>query len=201
MDTDIKSIYDFWFGETLADPDARNRNRLWFMGGSTVDGQIRDQFEPLVVQARSHQLDHWTQSPRGSTALIILLDQFPLNIYRGTAGAYSSEQYSVDICLRGLAIGQDRRLSYFERAFFYLPLQHSESREHQQMSLKYFTALRDEAPQTYANQAEATLKYALNHKAIVDRFGRYPHRNRVLGRESTAEEIAYLNQGGATYGQ
>lgn len=201
MNIDIRSIYDFWFGEILADPDAKNHNKLWFMGGKAVDAQIRDQFESLVVQARSQLLDHWTQSPRGSTALIILLDQFPLNIYRGDARAYASAKQCVDVCLNGIANGQDSQLSFFERAFFYLPLQHSESAEHQQLSIEHFTALRDRAPQGNMDNAEASLKSAIGHKAIVDRFGRYPHRNKVLGRESTPEEIAYLEQGGATFGQ
>ncbi len=201
MNSDIGSIYDFWFGDNPTDLDAKKRNKLWFMGGVKIDSQIRAQFEPLIVRAGSRQLDHWRQWPQGSTALIILLDQFPLNIYRGDSRAYACEQYGVDVCLRGIADGQDRELSFFERAFFYLPLEHSESREHQRLSIKYFTALRDEAPERYADEAGTTLKYALDHKAVVDRFGRYPHRNKVLGRESTADEIAYLKQGGATYGQ
>jgi len=201
MKADIESIYNFWFGGDLSNLDSKKRNKLWFMGGKTVDERIRDRFESLVVRARSRELDHWTKCPRGTTALIILLDQFPLNIYRGDSRAYASEQYSVELCLRGIANGQDRQLSYFERAFFYLPLEHSESPQHQQLSIKYFTALRDEAPERYVDDAEATLKYAIDHKAIVDQFGRYPHRNKVLGRESSADEIAYLRQGGATYGQ
>ena len=197
----IESVYDFWFGDCANDLAAGNRNALWFMGGDAVDQAIREQFEPLVLQACARQLDHWKQTARGSVALIVLLDQFPLNIYRGDARAYTSEQHSVEVCLEGIAHGQDRSLSFYERLFFYLPLEHSESSEHQRLSLQHFTALRDQAPPQCRDEAEAALTFAIDHKAIIDRFGRYPHRNKALGRVPTEEECTWLAGGGATFGQ
>ena len=201
MNEHIRSIYDFWFGDILTNPDAEDRNKLWFMGGEEVDNAIRDQFEPLLLAAQSGQYDDWQHSAQGSMALIILFDQFPLNIYRGDARAYATEQRSVAVALQGIEKGQDRELSFFERAFFYLPLEHSESPEHQVLSIKHFTELRDEAPPALKEAATSVWQYAVDHKATIDQFGRYPHRNKVLGRESTAAEVAYLEGGGATYGQ
>lgn len=201
MDAEIDAIYTYWFGDLLTNPDAESRNELWFMGGQTVDNEIRERFGPLVERALAGELDAWTDTPRGSTALIILLDQFPLNIYRGQARAFDGEQRAVDVCLAGIAAGQDQTLSFDERAFFYLPLEHSEHDEHQELSVRYFTQLLEDAPAHKKEGAQYTLQYAIDHKAIVDQFGRYPHRNRVLGRASTEEELAYLADGGATYGQ
>lgn len=201
MQTQIDAIYHFWFGDMLTNPDAADRSQFWFMGGETVDSQIREQFSGLAEQAQSGALADWQATARGSLALIILLDQFPLNIYRGEARAYTSEQYAVSICLDGIANGQDRALSFNERVFFYLPLEHSENAEHQLLSLQHYTALRDEAPTHLKAKAEGNLTYAVDHKTIIDQFGRYPHRNKALGRTSTAEEIAFLEGGGATFGQ
>ena len=201
MNEQIKAIYDFWFGDSLTNPDAEDRSKFWYMGGEDVDRQIRRQFESLLPQAEAGKLDSWKETSQGSLALIILLDQFPLNMYRRDPRAYAYEQQSVAVCLQGVAKGQDRGLTFHERVFFYLPLEHSESVEHQELSLKYFTQLRDEAPEHLKAAAEGTLKFAVDHKATIDQFGRYPHRNKALGRESTAEEIAYLEGGGATYGQ
>ncbi|MEM7208738.1 MAG: DUF924 family protein [Pseudomonadota bacterium] len=201
MNSDIKSIYEFWFGDILDNPEAENRSALWFMGGEEVDSEIMEKFGHLVDQAQRNELDHWGETPQGSTALIILLDQFPLNIFRGQAAAFASEQHSVEIALQGIETGQDAQLSYHERVFFYLPLEHSESQEHQELSIKYFAQLRDEAPAHLREDADGVLQYAVDHKKIIDEFGRYPHRNRALGRESTQEEKAYLKGGGATFGQ
>lgn len=201
MNDQQKAIYDFWFGDLLTNPDAEDRSAFWYMGGEKVDRDIRERFEHLVIKAQSHELDSWRETAPGSLALIILLDQFPLNIYRGDARAYASEQYSVSICLDGIAKGQDRELGFHERVFFYLPLEHSEDADHQELSLKYFTQLTEEAPDDMKDAAKGTLQYAIDHKATIDQFGRYPHRNKALGRVSTPEEIAYLEGGGATYGQ
>ncbi|MEM7293790.1 MAG: DUF924 family protein [Pseudomonadota bacterium] len=201
MKDSIEEIYQYWFGDILDNPNAEDRSQLWYRGGPEVDNDIRNKFEHLILQAQSRRIDDWANTARGSTALIILLDQFPLNIYRGDPRAFASEQHSVDIALAGIATGQDRELSFHERVFFYLPLEHSESAEHQVLSIQYFTQLRDEAPEHLREAAQGTLQYAIDHKEIVDRFGRYPHRNKALGRVSTPEEIQYLEDGGATYGQ
>ncbi len=201
MNSEIQRIYDFWFGDIVSNPRAESRHALWYMGGEAVDTDIRNQFEALVQQAQAGELADWQQTAQGSTALIILLDQFPLNMYRGEARAFASEQHSVAVCLSGIENGQDRALSFYEKTFFYLPLEHSEAAQHQQLSIKYFTQLRDEAPPAHRQAGEAALEFAISHKAIVDRFGRYPHRNKALGRVSTAAEIAWLESGGETYGQ
>ena len=201
MNNQIQLVYDFWFGDILTNPNAKDRNSFWYMGGKAVDQQIHEQFEPLVLLAQAMKLEDWKQSAEGSMALIILLDQFPLNMYRGEKRAYATEQHSVDVCLHGITNKQDKMLSFYERTFFYLPLEHSESAEHQELSIQHYTALYEEAEDRYKNPAQNALQYAIDHKAIIDQFGRYPHRNRVLGRESTKEEIKYLEEGGATYGQ
>lgn len=197
----IEQVYDFWFEDVLTNPRAKERSSFWFMGGEAVDSAIYDQFEPHVLQAQAGELAHWQDTAQGSTALIILLDQFPLNIYRGQARAFASEQHSVEVCLQGIEKGQDQGLSFYERVFFYLPLEHSEDLQHQVLSIQYFTTLRNEAPPQYREKAESTLAFAVNHKAIIDRFGRYPYRNKALKRTSSAQETAWLAAGGPTYGQ
>lgn len=180
MESEYRPVLDFWFRELTP--------RQWFNeGGPELDALVRARFGSLVEQARRGAKDHWAASPRGRLALIIVLDQFPRHVYRGAPEAYASDGTAQRLAREGIEARVDEQLNVAERQFFYLPLMHAEDRDVQAQSVERFTALRDEM--------EAVLGFALGHRDIVARFGRFPHRNAILKRESTAEEAAFLASG------
>jgi uncharacterized protein (DUF924 family) len=194
----IDEIHHYWFGELVDGRPRENRFPLWFGGGDAVDAEIRQRFESSLLAAEAGELDGWADSPRGRLALILLLDQFPLNIYRRLARAYDFEAQAIEHCLTGLDTRQDEGLSFFERMFFYMPLEHAEDLALQERCVSLFQQLYDA---DLREQAQDALDYAREHRDIITRFGRFPHRNRVLGREPTQAELDWLASGGATYGQ
>ena len=197
---EFEDVLTFWFGGlNEGEPVPSGRFDLWFGGAGTTDLQIRDCFAAEVDRAGRGAYDAWSVSPRGSLALIILLDQFPRNIFRGSPRAYAFDEKARDFCLRGMAAGQDRELITVERAFFYLPLEHAEDSALQQLSVAAFAKLFREAPDSLKETCRGFLDYAERHRAVIDRFGRFPHRNMSLSRTSTAEEEAFLREPGSTF--
>ncbi|WP_305043259.1 DUF924 family protein [Geoalkalibacter sp.] len=193
-------ILHFWFagleGEGVPPPE---RLRFWFNGGEQVDGLIRERFAQVVERAGMGEFDDWRQTPRGSLALLVLLDQFPRNMYRDSARAYAYDPKALEICTAGLNIGQDQALNLVERAFFYLPLEHAEDLAMQERSVALFAQLLAEAPPVLREVCSGFYDYALRHQAVIARFGRFPHRNRALGRVSTAAEEEFLRQPGSSF--
>ncbi len=201
-----EEILAFWFGSlpTTA-AELERRMIVWFGGAEPErqaerDREIRERFGELIERAAAGELAGWAGTPRGRLALILLLDQFPRNVYRGTARAFAYDDAALGLALAGIEAGDDRALDPVERIFFYLPLQHAESREMQRRSVTAYRRLLLEAPLELQAQFAETLGFAEEHRAVVERFGRFPHRNRALGRESTAEERDYL-QSADSYGQ
>lgn len=194
---DIDNVIQFWFGGT----SDKDKLKLWFGGGLAVDNEIRAKFEPLILSAEAGALDDWQTTAQGCLALIIVTDQFPLNVYRKTARAFDFEERSVDVCKYGLAQSFDKALSITERSFFYLPLEHSEVLTNQDLSVKLFQQLHEDAGIDQKPMTEKALEYAVEHRETIRKFGRYPYRNEVLGRESTKAEIAYLGDNPKRYGQ
>lgn len=193
-------ILDFWFDKLSgADGIPPERFRLWFGGREETDRLIRDRFEADLHRAMRGEYDHWSQTPRGALALIILLDQFSRHIHRNTSRAYACDDKAVELSRAGLAQGQDRRLSIIERAFFYLPLEHAEDSEMQKLSVQLFEDLLASSPEGMKKACEGFLDYAVRHRKIIERFGRFPHRNAALGRHSTAEEEAFLEEPGSSF--
>ena len=177
MESEFSAVIDFWFRELTP--------RQWFTeGGPRLDDRVRTRFGNLVEAARRGVLDHWARSPRGRLALIILLDQFPRHCFRGMPEAYASDAKAQALAAEGIAAHMDEQLTFAERQFFYMPLMHAEDRDLQALSLERFDALRE--------AAEAVLGFASGHRKIVYRFGRFPHRNKVLGRASSPQEEAFL---------
>jgi uncharacterized protein (DUF924 family) len=203
------ALLDFWFGTTREDPAAFGaQSTLWFGArGETVeqrnarDEDLRQRFGDLVARAASGDLDVWVSTPRGRLALILLLDQLPRNLYRGTARAFATDAAARALCEQGLATGDDVKLTPIERVFFYLPLEHAEDLAAQQRCVALFTTLLAAVPADQRGTYEGYLHYAEWHRDLIARFGRFPHRNALLGRTATPEEIAYLEGGGATFGQ
>ncbi|WP_323844621.1 DUF924 family protein [Microbulbifer magnicolonia] len=194
-----KEILTFWFGRPQLDaaPDDRHRQR-WFAGGEDFDRKIDEYFSSTVEAALDGELASWRQSLEGEMALVLLCDQFTRNIYRYTSRAYAGDPLALEIALAVIERGDDLEMGLYQRAFLGMPLEHSELPAIQQRSVDYFNRLRMD----YLNgaegaaQAENFYQYALAHREVIDEFGRYPHRNAALGRESTPAEQKWLDQGG-----
>ena len=204
---EARSVRDFWFGHLPPSPQELNRRlRFWFGGDDSQmrrrrDAAIRARFAGLLERAAAGELTAWADGPRRRLSLIILLDQFPRNIFRGTARAFFYDPQALALTLSGMQSAADAALDVTERIFFYMPLQHAESREVQDESVAAFRRLLTEAPQELHGVFSGALRSAENHRAIIEKFGRFPYRNRTLGRLSTAEEQEWLQRGGESFGQ
>jgi uncharacterized protein (DUF924 family) len=185
---------EFWFGSLESAEDyPHDKAKYWFGGGVEIDNEIRDRFEKHVIAATRNELDEWKETPRGRLALIILVDQFSRNIYRGTAEAFAYDSIAQDLTVEGLTQGHDQALFPIERVFFYLPLEHSENIEIQKMSVQKFHNIIPEVPLEQAVKFISFESYAWKHYDIIAKFGRFPYRNNILSRESTPEEIEFLS--------
>lgn len=196
-----EGVLDFWFGEDRETSwPPRELEKRWFAGGRAMDAEIEDRFGHLVEAALRNDLVDWEARPVARLALVLVLDQFTRHVYRGTADAYAGDHRAQTLVLESLAMQLDRELFPAGRVFFYMPLMHAENPELQEESLACFQRLHDEMPTEVAGKVAENLKHARQHRNIIARFGRFPHRNRVLGRENTPEEEAYLKDA-PSYGQ
>ena len=204
---EARSVREFWFGRLPLSADALNRRLpFWFAGspselGRLRDEHIRERFGKLLELAANGALASWEDGPRRRLSLILLLDQFPRNMFRGAARAFAYDARALALALSGMQSGADAALDPVERMFFYMPLQHAESREVQDESVAAYRRLLAEAPQPLYGPFAAASRSAENHRAIIERFGRFPLRNRVLGRENTPAEEEWLRNGGEKFGQ
>lgn len=195
-----QSVCEFWFGSAQDDADvAKQQGKLWWSKNTQVDLEIRARFETTVQAALQGTLDGWAALPRGILALILLTDQFPRNMYRGTPAAFQGDATARAWCQRALALGADAKARPIERVFLYLPLEHSEAREDQAQSVQLFTQLFQQVPIDQLEIFRGYLTFALRHRRVIDRFGRFPHRNAILERPSTADEIAFLQEPGSSF--
>ncbi len=183
-------VLDFWFGDNpLRVLDQQDK---WFKRDERFDEEIRTQFAGMVADASTGAFDDWAKTARGALALVILLDQFPRNLFRGDARSYEADPHARRIAEIAIEHGLDQQLSAVERAFLYLPFEHSEDVDAQRRSVRLFENLINEAlPEEKAYVTQA-LSFALVHRDIIERFGRFPHRNDVLGRASQRDEIDFL---------
>lgn len=179
MNPEIRDLLDFWFSSRV--------RPCWFASTPALDDEIRQRYEGLWRRALAGELDDWPGSPEGALALAIVYDQLPLNMYRGAAAAFATESRAVAVSKEAIAKGLDRHLDADGRLFLYMPLMHSENLEDQDRSVELFRA------------AGMDTRYPEHHRGIVRRFGRFPHRNAILGRESTPEEREYLALPGAGF--
>ncbi|MBL0628817.1 DUF924 family protein [Aeromonas jandaei] len=194
-------LLDFWFGDPADDAlRAKRQAPLWWGKSSETDALLARRFGAQAEAAANGELADWADLPSGRLALILLLDQLPRNIHRGTPTAFARDPLAREQCLKGLSLGMDRQLSPLERVFFYLPLEHAESREQQARSVALFEELAAEQAHSPANETFAGFAdFAHRHQVIIERFGRFPHRNDILGRTSTPEETAFLLQPGSGF--
>lgn len=194
MDERIHEILSFWFGDPPEGEERPTGVALWFGKSAQVDRAIERRFGKLVEKAKAGQLDAWASTARGRLALILLLDQFSRNIFRDTPEAYAGDEKALALCLDGLDEEQDKQLGALERAFFYMPAMHAEDFDMQLTSVEVFAELASSAPPEHAATCESFLKHAEKHRDVVERFERFPHRNAILGRSSSSEEAAFLQQ-------
>lgn len=198
----IDAILTFWFKEQeLSGPQIDRRMDVWFGEDGAFDHEIETEFGEDVGLASAGQLDHWAHEPRGRLALIILLDQFRRNIYRNTAKAFEMDKVALKLCVEGAMEKKDQGLTYIQRAFFYMPLQHAESAKVQAKSFELFDKLAEAVSPTLRETFGTIAQFAELHRDIVDQFGRFPHRNKLLGRDNTPEEDEYLSSDSPDFGQ
>ena len=170
-----RDIIDFWFSDQV--------RKLWFNSTPEFDEQLRERYLATWEQASRGELDDWKQSAEGCLALVIVLDQFPLNMFRGEPRSFATEEKSREVARHAIDRGFDRLLEVEQRAFLYMPFMHSENLADQQLASTLFDQ----------EGLEGNYRFALHHRGIIEKFGRFPHRNAILGRPSSAEEIEYLN--------
>ena len=198
---EIDQVLDFWFGRCGADGALDPaKQRMWFDEGRIYDTEIRKRYGKLHRRAARGELDReWAATPRGRVALIVVLDQFSRHIHRGTATAFVQDPAAQRLAVAGVEQGVDRELIPAQRAFFYLPFEHAEDVELQRLGVRSFERLATEVQLAWRKDYISFADYAGYHRDIVERFGRFPHRNTILGRESTAEEIEFLQQPGSGF--
>jgi uncharacterized protein (DUF924 family) len=198
----IDKILSFWFKEReLSAPQIDRRMDTWFGEDPVFDHEIRKEFADDVDNACKGRLDHWADDPRGRLALILLIDQFRRNIYRNTAQAFSMDRLALKLCVEGAMEKKDKGLTPIQKVFFYMPLQHAESAKVQAKSVELFTRLAESVSPTFQETFLTIAQFAELHRDIIDQFGRFPHRNKLLGRDNTPEEDEYLAGDAPDFGQ
>ncbi len=191
----IDQVLEFWFGEFDAGGQVSDETKQrWFKKSEAFDAKIRDIFEATCEQASRGELNDWASRARGRLALIIVLDQFPRNIYRDSPQAFASDPQAVELALDGIACGHDLTLPPSMRIFLYMPLMHAEDLALQNRGVEVFEGLANEFPPAATNA-----EYARRHRDVIADWGRFPHRNHILGRETTAEEAAFLKTPGSSF--
>lgn len=189
------SVLDFWFGPLDASGEASAEKRAqWWKKSDAFDGEIRSRFGALHASVNAGEHEAWCQTARGRLAYVIVLDQFSRNMFRGTPASFASDARALAAAKEGLARGHDRELVRAERSFLYMPYMHAEDLAAQDECVALFRALDEEAGGDGSN-----VKFAIAHRDIVARFGRFPHRNAILGRASTPEEEEFLTQPGSSF--
>ena len=197
-----ENIHRFWFSDALTDPArAKQRMAFWFHSDAETDESIAQRFAPAVRDAAQGALSGWQADPQSCLALIIVLDQFPRNIHRGTPAAFEHDRQALGVTRQGIAAGHLGALQTVEQAFFLMPFQHVEDLDSQREGVIFFEKMVDDAPIEWRSGAEGFVSYARQHLEIVERFGRFPHRNTILGRVSTPAESEYLASHGESFGQ
>jgi uncharacterized protein (DUF924 family) len=186
-----QEVLDFWFGREGESGYGEFRE-AWFRKDLQFDRLIRDRFEALYEEAAAGALDDWKDDARSCLALVIVLDQFPRNMYRGDPRAYATDHKAQEIAEYAVDRALDRELPPFQRSFLYMPFMHSEDLEHQRRSVELFHALQ-------GTREAGSPDYAVRHMEIIERFGRFPHRNEILGRHTTPEEAEFLTQPGSSF--
>jgi uncharacterized protein (DUF924 family) len=202
MPIEPADVIAYWIGDADDHPDAASKkSKLWYGSKPETDRQISKQFGDSLRQAENNELEEWKTSKEGQLALVILLDQFTRNLNRGTKAAWKNDNLALQIAEDAVKDNAHTSLSTFERVFLYHPFHHSESIEVQHRAVALFTTLQEESTAEWQTPLEKYVRFVKNHSWIIAQFGRFPHRNDTLQRETTPDEIKYLNQNKRKYGQ
>lgn len=189
-------VLHYWLADGIErDWPSTEMGKRWFGGGAEQDAEIEAQFGPLVAAALDGDLVDWESTPLTRLALVIVLDQFTRNVHRGEAKAFSGDGRAQQLVLQSLALDQDQALPRVGRVFFYMPLMHAEALALQDECVSRFEALVKGSPPELSETLQGNLRFAREHRDIIQRFGRFPHRNAAMGRASTPEEITFLETG------
>ena len=191
------SILRFWFGEDSLHP--LTNSKMWFSKDHALDEVIRTNFGAMLDDAGTGAFDDWARTYRGALALVILCDQFPRNIFRGEDQAFAYDQRALRASQIAVDHGFDKELNCVERCFLYLPFEHAENIDVQSQSVELFSSLLEDAQGEELAFINEAIRYAKRHHEIIEKFGRFPHRNEMLGRESTREEKQFLKQPGSYF--
>lgn len=192
-----QEILLFWFGDDPEHPFQLAPR--WWKKDPEFDREIEAAFGADLQKAIRGEYDQWKQDPESSLALVILLDQFSRNIFRDTPRAFAQDDQALKICRHAMETEIDQKLNPAQRVFLYMPLMHSEDRSIQELSLKAFQKLAENCPEPWKDQIENNFEFARRHADIIFRFGRYPHRNKILNRPSTLEEERFLTEPGSSF--
>lgn len=191
----LEEVLQFWFSVPQSEEaQYRQRSKVWFGKNTEFDQIIHRRFLMTYKQAASGELDAWQATPEGCLALILLLDQFPRNLFRGQPQSFATDPQALALALAAIAQSFDQALAPIQRIFIYLPLEHSENLDHQHQSVTLFQQLTSNSP-----ELADVFDYAVRHQTVIERFGRFPHRNAILGRASTATELDFLTQPGSSF--
>jgi uncharacterized protein (DUF924 family) len=185
-------ILNFWFGNPTQ-PEYGKPQKFWFNKQTEFDNELRTRFQQDYEQAATGHLENWKDNPESCLALILLLDQFPRNMFRGTPKAFATDNQAVATAETAVKNGYDQQLLTVQRWFIYLPFEHSENIHHQEKAVNLFQQLSNNT------ESQSTIEYAIKHLEVIQRFGRFPHRNEILGRISTTEEQEFLKQPGTSF--
>ena len=196
-DPRAEEILDAWLGPGEV-PSAQTRER-WWRKDPAFDAMLRERFGALLDEGARGELDGWARTPRGALALVVLLDQLSRNIHRSTPRAFAQDHAALGVAREALAHGRDAALPIHHRSWLYMPLMHAEDVEQQRECVRRFEQLAAAAPPAERAGFAEGADFARQHLAIVERFGRFPHRNAILGRETTPEEAAFLEQPGSSF--
>lgn len=201
-DPEVSRVLQFWFNAGRNDqPTIDARMDRWFGGDAAFDAEIRASFGELVERASRGEVDDWAATARGRLALIILLDQFRRHVYRGERAAFKRDPQALKLCVEGAMTGDYKTLDPFEQAFFFMPLQHAESLPVQERAVKIYAGLVGSVSPTLKATFATFAQFAELHRDIIATYGRFPHRNRILGRPDTDSEREFLAGGGPDFGQ
>jgi uncharacterized protein (DUF924 family) len=188
----VDKILDFWFGQRDEVDYGKNRV-VWFTKDPEFDREVRIRFKVDYEKAAAGELTHWERTPQSCLALLLLLDQFPRNMFRGEPRAFATDPQALSLAHHAVAKGFDRELLPVLRWFIYLPFEHSENLDHQRKAVELFCQLGNDPDSVYITSS------AVRHLEIIERFGRFPHRNVILGRATTPEEAEFLKQPGSSF--